>query len=241
MARRRTRVVVIVVAAAALLMGGAAVAYFFLFGGDEPPPVSLSGGDGGAGGDAAAAPESISGTWVVVDGDGSNGSFVGYRVTETLFGLGRPSEAVGRTRGVEGTVTIDGTTIASADLTADLSSLSSDDGRRDNVLRGRALETSRHPTASFRLTEPIEIDGIPAPGDPRSITASGELTLHGVTQPVEIPLQAALVGGDEPMIEVAGGLEIAMADFGIEPPSIAGVVTVDDRGTFEVHLFLRQP
>lgn len=230
---RRTRVV-ITGAVLLVIVAGAAGAYFFFAGGDEPPPAALSGNSGSD----VEAPSSISGTWTVVAGDDADPSFAGYRVTETAFGVGRPSEAVGRTQGVDGSVTIDGTTIEAAELTVDLSKLASDDGRRDNVLRGRALETNEHPTASFRLTQPIELGDIPTPGDPRSVTAVGELTLHGVTEPVSIPLEAALVSGSEPRIEIAGGVEIAMADFAIEPPNVAGVVAVQDRGTIEVHLFL---
>jgi polyisoprenoid-binding protein YceI len=227
----------VLLAGVVLVAAGAATgAYWFFFaGGDEPPPAALSGAepDGGEG----DAPGSISGTWTVVPGDETEPSFAGYRVNETAFGVGRPSEAVGRTQGVDGSITIDGTTIADAELTVDLSTLASDDRRRDNVLRGRALETDRHPTATFRLTEPIDLGAIPATGERRSVDAVGDLTLHGVTRTVTMPLEAALVDGGS-RIEVAGAVEIAMADFDIEPPNVAGVVTVADRGTVEVHLFL---
>jgi hypothetical protein len=43
--------------------------------------------------------------------------------------------------------------------------------------------------------------------------------------------------GDEG-IELAGSVPIAMADFEIEPPSVAGFVTVEDRGTLEFKLRL---
>ena len=235
---------VLVIAAAVLLVAGLGVGvyWFFFAGGDAPPRVTLSESDessgSGAGPGDGGGPASISGTWTVVPGDASDPSFAGYRVSETVFGVGRPSEAVGRTQDVSGSVTIEGTTIEAAEFTADLSTLASDDTRRDNVLRGRGLEISSHPTATFRLTEPIELAGVPAPGERQRVEAEGELTLHGVTQPVTIPLDTALLGGSEPMIEVAGAVEIAMADYAIEPPNVAGVVTVEDRGTIEVHLFL---
>lgn len=46
-----------------------------------------------------------------------------------------------------------------------------------------------------------------------------------------------LGGGDA--LELAGSARIAFADFGIEPPSVAGVVTVEDHGTLEFKLRLR--
>ncbi|MGH9116906.1 MAG: YceI family protein [Acidimicrobiales bacterium] len=238
---RRTRAILLVTALLVVAVAGAAVYYFF-FAGDAPPPAALSEpvGDDTAAGDGAEGPTSLDGTWVVLtraETDEAD-SFAGYRVTETVLGVGRPREAVGRTRQVDGMVAIDGTTITAAEVTADLSTLLSDDGRRDDVLRGRGLETREFPTTSFRLTEPIELGTIPAPGERRSVTAVGELTLHGATRTVSIPLEAAIIGGSEPRIEIAGGVEIDMADFAIEPPNVAGVVTVEDRGTVEVHLYL---
>jgi polyisoprenoid-binding protein YceI len=233
---RRSRVLLLV-AAAAVVVAAAAGGYFF-FGGDEPPPAELSSAGGDAGG--GDSPEAIEGTWQVVSGTDDDPTFAGYRVTETALGIGRPTEAVGRTRDVEGTITIEGTTITAAEFTVDVSTLQSDESRRDGVLRSRGLELDEFPTAAFALTEPIDLGELPAPGEPVSVTAVGDLTLHGQTQRVSVPLDTVLAVESDPRIEVAGGGEIALADFGIEPPSVSGVVTVEDRGTFEVHLFLER-
>src|SRR5207237_1469928 len=55
-------------------------------------------------------------------------SFVGYRVNETLAG-NKANTAVGRTPAVSGTLTLDGATIRSVQITADPSQLQSDDQR----------------------------------------------------------------------------------------------------------------
>jgi polyisoprenoid-binding protein YceI len=234
---RRSRTPFLVVAAVVLVAALGAGAYFFFLGGDQPPPVQLSGTDEQT---PTEAPASIEGDWLVIAGDADNPTFVGYRVNETFLGLNRPAEAVGRTATVEGSLTISGTTIEAATFTADLTDLRSDESRRDNVLRGRGLEIDQFPTAVFELTQPIDVGGIPEAGTPTAASAVGNLTLHGVTREVSIPLEAVLIGGDSPRIEVVGNLAIDMADYEIEPPSVGGFVSVEDAGMLELHLFLER-
>ena len=66
-------------------------------------------------------------------------------------------------------------------------------------------------------------------------TLSGDLEVHGVRKAVSIPAQARLVADT---VEVAGSLTFPFADFDIEPPDIAGFVTVEDEGTLEFLLVL---
>lgn len=186
----------------------------------------------------AAGGDGISGTWTVdpavASPDDAPGSFVGYRVQETLASIGA-TEAVGRTPDVTGSVTVDGTTITAAALTADLTGLKSDDDRRDGQLRRQALETGQFPTATFTLTQPVDLGAEPAEGQVVEVTATGDLTLHGVTKSVEIPLQARLQGG---VVTVVGSLPIAFADFGIAKPESMIVLSVEDNGVMELRLQL---
>ena len=187
---------------------------------------------------AAPAGDGVSGTWTVDPSIGSfsdfTSSFVGYRVQETLASIGA-TEAVGRTPDVTGSITIDGSTITAADFTADLSTLQSDDDRRDGQLRQQALETGQFPQATFVLTQPIALDSVPADGETIDVTATGDLTLHGVTNSVQIPLQARLDGD---VIVVVGSLPIAFADYGIQPPQSMMVLSVEDNGVMELQLQL---
>jgi polyisoprenoid-binding protein YceI len=159
---------------------------------------------------------------------------VGYRVREVLATIGA-AEAVGRTPDVTGTVTIDGTTITTAELTADLTTLRSDESNRDRQLSRQAIETSRFPTATFKLAGPIALGAIPAEGQIVDVTATGDLTLHGVTRSVDIALQARLQAG---VITVAGSLPILFSDFGIQRPQAGAVLSVEDQGTMELQLHL---
>jgi len=195
---------------------------------------------------ASTAPGSVSsldGTWTVDPSIGSfdyaagdfSGSWVGYRAQEELVGVGGV-EAVGRTPDVTGSITLAGTTLTAAELTADLTTLQSDQSMRDGQLGRQGVQTDQFPTASFVLTEPIELGALPADGEPVSITAVGDLTLHGVTKSVSIPL-GAVRSGD--IIGVAGSLTFTWDEYGMERPSSMKVVSLADDVTMELQVFLR--
>ncbi len=248
--------IVTVVAIVALAVVGVGL-WYLLFRPAGPAPVSLGSAEpsgvagggasitspGGVAGSSAAggrgtSGDVISGTWAVDPSIGSfadfSGSFVGYRVRETLASIGA-TEAVGRTPDVAGSIMIDGTTVTAAELTADLTTLQSDDGRRDGQLRRQALQTEQYPTATFTLTSPVEVGSVPVEGATFDVTVTGDLALHGVTRPVQIPLQARLEGG---VVTVAGSLEIAFGDFEIQPPQSMMVLSVEEHGVMELQLQL---
>ena len=66
------------------------------------------------------------------------------------------------------------------------------------------------------------------------MTAAGQLSLHGQTKAVQVPLKAKLTGST---IAVSGSLPIAFADYGIEKPNSFMVLTIADAGTMEFQLF----
>jgi len=221
-----------------ILLAGFGI-WYFVFRDDSPSAVNIESAteslDSRGGSDQPAS--SLDGTWTVDPSIGTfadfSSSFVGYRVQEELASIGAQT-AVGRTPGVEGTLTLDRTKIPDATFTADLSTLQSDEDRRDNAIRDQAIETARFPTATFELTEPIALDSVPAEGKKISIDATGDLTLHGVTKSVTIPLDAERTGG---VIAVTGQLDITFADFDIAQPTSFAVLSIEDHGILEVQLF----
>lgn len=242
------------VIAAAIAAGG----MFYLFGRATPAAVGL-----GTSSDATASPSSdttaapspasdeasgdansgtatgdLTGTWSVDASIGSfsdfTTSFVGYRVQEELANVGAAT-AVGRTPNVSGTLVLEGTTITSVEIEADLTTLQSDNDMRDGQLGRQGLETDMYPTATFVLTQPVVLDALPAEGETVGVTATGDLTLHGVTNSVQIPLEAKLADG---IITVIGSLDIAFADYGIPTPQSMMVLSIDDQGVMELQLNL---
>ena len=66
-----------------------------------------------------------------------------------------------------------------------------------------------------------------------SVTATGDLTLHGVTREVQIPMEGQLVGD---RVAVVGSIEIVFADYDMDTPSAFIVLAIDDHGIMEFQL-----
>ncbi len=198
---------------------------------DAPDELSISDSDTGSGEVVDVA--DLDGTWSVVAGSGDEATVAGYRVPE-VFGGTREITAYGRTSDVTGEVTVAGGEVTEAAFTVDMTTLESDEGRRDNAIRSRGLETDSFPEGTFQLTEPVALPEV-RDGKAFTVDATGDLTLHGVTQSVTIELDAKRTG-DEFVIQ--GSAPIEMADYEIEPPSVGGFVEVEDAGTFEFLLTL---
>ena len=166
------------------------------------------------------------GTWSVVAE-----SQVGYRVNEVLFG--QRVTAVGRTSGVTGSVTIADLTVTNAEFTADMTTVKSDDPRRDAQFESRIMDVLNYPTAGFVLTSPITIDPTALAG---TVThqASGSLTLRGVTKPVDVTIVSTIQNSQ---IVLAGEVVVVFADWSIPNPSIPGIST-EDSGVLEFQLVL---
>src|SRR6266545_1863877 len=232
--RRRAWLVAAVVVAL-LLVGGGAYALLSLRTSDSPAPAALdepvqtSPGSTATSGQAAAA-DSADGSWQI-SGDGS--SFVGYRVREQLAFVSSPSDAVGRSTAVTGTMQVAGDQVEAVRVEADLTRLGSDEARRDNAIRQNGLQSNQFPTATFELTEPIRLDQAPADGQQVTGKGKGRLTAHGVTHEVTVDLRGRWDGDT---IQVAGQLPIRMTDYGIQPLQIGPVVSIEDGMTVEFRL-----
>jgi polyisoprenoid-binding protein YceI len=216
---RRARIVVLVVLGAAVALAAGGYAVLALTGGDAPPPPRLQGRP------ADEATSERAGRWHPVP---AAGSFVGYRVDEEYLGVGVRT-AVGRTGAVTGSVTVAGDRIRAADLRADMTKLRSDQARRDDTLRYRGIETDRYPAARFTLAGPVALSS-------RGRPATGTLTLHGRRAAVGVTVRGQRLSGGR--LELVGRAPIRFAAFAIEPPSVAGIVTVRDHGMLEFRLVL---
>lgn len=237
-----------IIAAVVIVVLGAAGVFWYLRD-DSPDEVSLEAAVGQvsddttttADGDTAttAGDSDISGTWTVdaetgeFDFESATGTFAGFRIEEELAQIGA-TEAVGRTGDVTGSVVIDGTTVTSADIEVDLTTITTDQSQRNGRVQS-ALDTDQFPTATFSLTEPIDLGEGAASGEAVSVTATGDLTIHGVTKSVQIPLEAQLVDGT---VVIVGSTEVRFSDYDVEVPSAPVVVSVSDVGTMELQLLL---
>lgn len=227
-----------IIALVVLPLAALAGAYLLFFTDDSPDELTLSDPPSTQAGStqttAAGAAASVEGAWSVADG-----SVAGYRVREKLAALPAQSDAVGRTNDVTGTLTVrrSGSQLVAEEISVqvDVSTLESDESRRDNRIRTSGLESDQFPTATFTSTQPVMLPAGTEAGQDVTAAVTGDLTLHGVTKAVTIPLDIRLTGAQG---EVVGSLTFPFSDFGMSPPSIGGFVSVEPDATLEFRLLL---
>ena len=207
-----------------IVVGGAG--FYWMLSGTSAAPLTLR---ASAPISAAASGSDLSGHWTVVAGPLDDPTTAGYRVEEKVVGGLASDTATGRTGDVTGSVTVVGDQVTAADFTVDMATLKSDKSLRDTVLKTNAIETNRYPTAEFTLADPIGLPSI-IPGKIYTANARGTLRLHGVSRMVDVTLQYQET---KTGIVLLADMPIMMADYSIKAPSIAGVVAVENHGSFE--------
>jgi polyisoprenoid-binding protein YceI len=161
--------------------------------------------------------------WVVA----AEGNEARYRVREQLANLDFPSDAVGATKKVEGTIMMDGGKIvgSASKITVDLTSLATDSNMRDNYVRRRTLITDSFPTA---VLVPRELHGLPSPLPPTgemTFQLIGDLTVHGVTKQVTWDVTAKMDGS---AVTGTATTNLKFDDFSMSKPRVARVLSVED-------------
>lgn len=163
-----------------------------------------------------------------------------YRVREQLANVNLPNDAIGATKQVSGTIVgkLDGTIIAAqSKFSVDMRTLKSDRDQRDNFLRRNVLETDKYPFAEF---VPLEAPGLPLklPADGKiEFKLVGDMTIRNVTKRVTWEAKGQVVGN-----EASGTATTSFnfAFFQLERPSVPVVLSIDDKITLELDVFLRR-
>src|SRR5919197_5968955 len=147
-----------------------------------------------------------------------------------------PSEAVGSTRSVSGEIflTADGGINGAASrVVVDLRTLKSDDSDRDDYIQTNTLETAKYPTAEFA---PAGAPGLPVPlpsDGSGAFQLVGPLTVHGVTRTVTWDATATF---NETEVSGSASTRVRMTDFGMTPPQVWPVLSIQDELTLEIDL-----
>lgn len=216
----------VVVAVVALGIGGF-VLLNVLGGGDGPEELTFSDAPTTTSAPDASSSEpsgsSLDGPWVV-----AAGSQAGYRVLEDRIGGLQNIEAVGRTDRVTGGFTVAGTQVSDITAEVQVATMTSDSSFRDSRFAGSIMDTSTFPTATFTAAS-ATLPSVPADGATVTVTVSGELTLKGVTRPVEVNLEVKRSGSS---VQILGSIPVVFADYGIETPQPPGL-SVRDEGEVE--------
>jgi polyisoprenoid-binding protein YceI len=168
------------------------------------------------------------GTWNI-----KAGSEVGYRVNETINGF--DTTANGRSQSITGSMVAAGTTITEGQFTVDMATFKSDEGGRDEQFKDRVMDVVKYPTSTFVLTAPIDFGAVPSDGGTVNATATGDLTLRGMTKSITFDVQGTFKNG---LVGVLGQIPVVFADWGIPAPSI-GSIRTEDNGLLEFVLVLQ--
>lgn len=171
----------------------------------------------------------ISGSWKTADG-----SQAGYRVGEVLNG--EDVTVVGRTEDVEGDITIDGTSLKQGStITVDLSTVTTDEDRRDKYFTSKAVDTSQYPDATFTVDSDTDRAALASDGS-AEVEVPGTLEINGKKQDATVTMKASR---SDDGLTVTGSTAVTWEDYGVKAPDM-GFVSVEDSGSIEFSLNLEQ-
>jgi polyisoprenoid-binding protein YceI len=178
-------------------------------------------------------------TYVIVPEE----STASYMVEEEFFGLalgkyGIPEglvDTVGTTNAIEGQFQLNWDDLSAPlgenTFHVDLSTLTSNQGLRDNWIRENGPEFATYPDAIFVAESLTGAPNSYVPGEEVNFQMVGQLTIRENTQPATFDITATLQDGTVTGTAVAA---LKMTSFGITPPDFANTLTVAD--DFEVQL-----
>lgn len=174
---------------------------------------------------------------------------VSYEVQEE-FGAGALSrlgveaglaKTVGRTSAAEGALTLDFAgpvpQLMDANFSVDISTLTSNQSRRDGRIRDQWLESGRFPIASFSATAIQNAPAAYSEGDEVTFQVAGDLTVRNVTNPVVFEVTATLDGDTITGVAATG---FPMSTFGVDPPQMTSLFTVGDDTVIRVEFVAQE-
>jgi len=162
-------------------------------------------------------------------------SLVTVRVREQLAGFPAMSDAVLTTNAISGLVglTRDGRITGDTVLRVDLSTLASDEPRRDSYIKQDTLDVARYPTAELAV---VGSYGLPQPLPPSGewkFTLVTSMTVHANSHEVSWDVTGQRVGRE---LRATARTTVRFGDFGLRRPSVAAVLSVQDEIRLEVLL-----
>lgn len=146
-----------------------------------------------------------------------------YTVPEMFLSNNVDVVAVGRTDTLGGSINLDGV----SEITIDLTTFRSDQSRRD---RNVARLFASSPDAVF-TTSDFEVPPDIVVGETFTTSITGELTIMGTSQNVTWEVEGRIVDG---VLQILGTATVTMTEFGFNPPSVSGFVSVRDEARLEV-------
>lgn len=136
-------------------------------------------------------------------------------------------DTIGSTDQIEGRLQLDlaNATIGTNQFTVNVRSMETDQRLRDDWIRENALESNTYPIATFVASEIRNPPADYQEGSEATFQLAGDMTIRDVTQPVVFDVTATLQGDT---IQGVAEAPMKLTDFGIEPPTFIGTLTVKD-------------
>ena len=156
-----------------------------------------------------------------------------YIIREQLARLDFPNDAIGQTSEISGMIRFDESGKVQPDsiFTVNVSSLTSDEARRDRYLKSRALASDQYPTVQFTINE---IKGLTWPlptSGTHNIDLIGDLTITDVTRPV---IWSTVVEFSSDKIVGNASVTVTFEEFGMRKPRFAFIISVADEIKLEL-------
>ena len=208
---------VVVLAALVVLAGALALRHQA-----SAPPLALPRGP------AAAPAGPVDGAWAA-----GAGSVAGFRVRQSILGMS--SDVTGQTDAVTGTVVISRGQVTRAVFRVDLSSIKV--AGKTQPQFALSLDAKEYPSATIVLARPVTLRPALASGATITVTATGRLTLRGITRLVTVTISARR---DGTALRAAGSIPVAFSRWGIAQPAGYGVGSLASHGTAEFLLVLHR-
>ena len=149
-------------------------------------------------------------------------------------------KTVGLTDQVSGQLTLDfsgAPQITSGEFQVDISTLKSDQNRRDNRIRTEWLQSATFPVASFKATGLQNAPASYTEGEEVTFQLAGDLTVREITQPVVFDVKATLQGDT---ITGTATTAFLMSQFGVDPPAMGNMFTVGDNTVVTLTLVAKE-
>jgi polyisoprenoid-binding protein YceI len=167
-----------------------------------------------------------------IDQGASEARFI---INESLLGM--PTEVVGVTNLISGTLAIDPADPAATTvgvITIDARSLATDRDLRNRAIRRFILESNKDEYRYITFT-PTAITGLPAmaaPGDTFTFEIAGDLQIKEVVQPATF--QVELTADSATQVSGVATATVLRSDFNLQIPNAPGVADVTDEVRLEL-------
>jgi polyisoprenoid-binding protein YceI len=195
---------------------------------------------------ATAAPPAATATGASPSGSRSTYTLVpskseaSYSVREQLANRDLPSDAVGKTNAVSGSIAVnpDGTIdSANSKFVVDATTLQTDSSMRDGFVRRNVLQADKYPQIVF---VPTGISGLPSPlpqSGNVSFQVTGDLTIRDVTKPVTWDVTGSINNGEA---SGTATTSFTFEDFSLNQPKVPVVLSLVDKITLNVTVAFQQ-